>query len=545
MGVMKNNSLKKLLIELKNWFSLKAETVFSVNGKLPENGNIVVDEVDRADNLNTEKMLQVDGTAVIRSSGKNASIKDGDAFLLRVEGNRVNNSFDPTCITTAVTGEDIEVSIDRDAFVAAVVNSTTVTFNYITAWSPALADYGLTVLGNPESGNKIVVTYDKQKLGRIYAAKPTAMRSTGWNLYDHTRGYARLCKYSSQSGALFMVGGTYTGLAFSLTLNGARETITPVNGKFSLPSGATEGYVHVSGGNNTNTYIINMWDDWTSGYSGEFKAYEEGVVDFSWPVGQYFANGMFQVGDVRDEIDLNTQMAISRIERKTLSNLTTVMASGRPYEYDMDYVYVVREEPVVTRISDEHYVDGYYVANDHGNEFFDTTPENVAVQFSTLYGSNIKNKLERDVLTISEQTLTEEQKTQVLTNIGAAPSSVSDHISNLSAFENKSIANNLTTSTSGFVLDARQGKTLNDKFSGCWKEGSEAKKITLGSGFWIVVTRFNATVNSMWVIYAYSGNSMGSSNVFNTASITLSMGSNYVLTLSGNISTVRAIYVGS
>lgn len=35
--------------------------------------------------------------------------------------------------------------------------------------------------------------------------------------------------------------------------------------------------------------------------------------------------------------------------------------------------------------------------------------------------------------------------------------------SSVSAFAGKAIANNLTTSTEGYVLDARQGKVLNDR----------------------------------------------------------------------------------
>lgn len=453
MGVLKNDSLKKLLKDLKDWFALKAQTVFSVNGTTPVNGDVSIESVDRADNLNTEKMLQMDGTAVIRSSGKNASIKDGDAFLLRILGNRNHGSYEPTCITVEVTQaqrtegeEEIEVNVDRDAFIAATVNDAVVTFNYTSSWSPALTGYGVTVTGTPKSGDSIKVTYVNSRLGKIYPAKPTAMHSTGWNLYNNASGYkyARVCKYSNRSGYLFRVGGTYTALKFSEILNGTKTTITPTNGQFNLPNNATEGYIHVTGGNDTNTYILNEWDDWTGGYAGDFKAYEESVIDLSWAVNEYFPNGLYQVGNVRDEIDLNTQTCISRIERKDLNNLASVIASGRAYEYDMDYVYVVREEPVVNRIPDAHYIDGYYVANDHGNEFFDTTPENVLVMFSALYGSNIKNKLERDVLTISEQTLTSAQKTQVQANLGL------------------SVTNDLTTSTSGHVLDARQGKALSD-----------------------------------------------------------------------------------
>ena len=53
MSVLKGRSLKTLLNDLKNWFALKAETVFSVNGNYPVNGNAYVKEVDLAINMSS------------------------------------------------------------------------------------------------------------------------------------------------------------------------------------------------------------------------------------------------------------------------------------------------------------------------------------------------------------------------------------------------------------------------------------------------------------------------------------------------------------
>ena len=57
-----------------------------------------------------------------------------------------------------------------------------------------------------------------------------------------------------------------------------------------------------------------------------------------------------------------------------------------------------------------------YTANDHGEEYF--TGTDVAPTAVLMYGVNLRNKLERDVLTISQQTLTDAQKAQVKQNIG-------------------------------------------------------------------------------------------------------------------------------
>lgn len=488
MSVMKGRSLKTLLIDLKNWFALKAETVFSVNGNLPNDGNVYVKQVDLANNLASDKTQQSDGEFVIRASGGNASIEDGDAFVLKIMGNRVHNGYvaeqlnmtvipiprvapDPitavidnavfeayvetagtytltydngwsatpatygiTVSGTPLDGDEIGVvwdgetdpvmtvtaprtapdpitaTIDRDTFVAYVSQSGTITLTYTTAWSADPELYGITVVGDPVGGDQIQVVYVKEDRGTIIQADPSALKSTGWNLYNHTLGYARVCKYSETYG--FRIGGTYSAVSFSETVNGTQETITPVDGMFTVPS---NGYVFVLGGNNTDTYIINAWSDWTEGYVGSFKAYEESVVDISDAMNTYFPYGLMRVADIRDEINLNTLTAISRIGRMayTAENLASAIASGRAYEADTNYIYIVKATEDVNTVV----VDGSYTVNDHGNEIFYGSV--VACYLETLYGNNLKNKLERDVVQISQQTLTSAQQAQVRTNIGA------------------------------------------------------------------------------------------------------------------------------
>jgi hypothetical protein len=130
-----------------------------------------------------------------------------------------------------------------------------------------------------------------------------------------------------------------------------------------------------------------------------------------------FTAGLLAIGEIRDEINFNIQKAISRIQRINFSDadLATVIASGRPYDTDENYIYVVRETPIEYNFD----VDGSYTVSDHGIEFF-TSTTSIPVVCETLYGQNLKDKLRMDVLTISQQTLTDPQKAQVLDNIGAA-----------------------------------------------------------------------------------------------------------------------------
>lgn len=404
--------------------SLKSKMVFSVNGEEPVNGDVTLLEVPLAMNLSSDKTQESLEEFIIRTSGGSASISDGDAFALRILGNRVHEGYVPESLSMDVAmaervapSEPIEATIDRDMFVSHVAQSGVITLTYTTVWSANPALYGVTVTGTPVSGDTITITYYKEERGTIKVATPTALKSTGWNLYNHAAGYAYLTKYSSQYG--FRIGGAYTALQYSETLTGTKTTVTPVDGVFMIPD---DGYVWVTGGNGTDTYIINQWSDWTEGPAGEFKAYSETVVDLSTVMSTYFPNGLLRVDMVRDEINLNASVAISKIDRMAYSaeNLAAAKASGRAFEYDTNYIYIVKASYVTNAIV----LDGSYTASDHGNEFF--MGSEVPVYLETMYGNNLKNKLERDVVQISQQTLTNAQKEQVRSNLSAASQAAVD-----------------------------------------------------------------------------------------------------------------------
>lgn len=316
-----------------------------------------------------------------------------------------------TVTAPRVAPDGISATINRDTFVGYVSESGVTTLTYTTMWSANPALYGVTVTGTPVSGDYITITYYKEQRGTIAVATPSAFKSTWWNLYDHTAGYAYLTKYSTQYG--FRIGGTYTALQYSETPTGTKSSITPVDGVFTIPG---DGYVWVTGGNNTNTYIINQWSDWTDGPAGEFEAYSESTINLATIMNTYFPYGLLRVGVVRDEINVNASLAISKIDRMAYNaeNLASAKASGRAYEYDTNYIYIVKASYDSNSIT----LDGDYMASDHGNEFFVGT--SVPVYLETMYGNNLKNKLERDVVTISQQTLTSAQQTQVRNNLSAA-----------------------------------------------------------------------------------------------------------------------------
>lgn len=390
--------------------------VRSVNG-IPRdaNGNVRITNVETANNLVADDAQSNLGIFAIRSSGGTTSVANGSAWLARLRGHMehtgvVQEVLD--CQVNAATREEgvtpITATIDPAAFKAAVSESEVITLTYTTEWSANPELIGVTVTGTPVNGDEIVITYVKADRGTITPATPTSFRATGWNLYSHASGYARVVKYSTEYG--FRVEGAYTSLAWSETLNGARQSISPAGGNFNIPG---DGYVWVTGGNATSTCIYMTWSNWTDGHEGSFAAYSESVINLSSLMSQHFPDGLLAVGAVADEIDFSLQTATANIEVMAYSEeaIAELEAEGRAYEADTDTIYAVRQTPQVTAIQ----IAGQYTVNDHGLEFFGGT--DVGVEALILYGQNLRDKLRTDVLTISQQQLSAAQKAQVQDNL--------------------------------------------------------------------------------------------------------------------------------
>ena len=395
------------------------QRVKTINGEGPDaSGNVEVNHTLTADNLTSSQSQNSIGEWTRRTSGGAASISDGTAWMSGIRGNRSHVGYVPEVLNMTVTtapreaGEDpITATIDRDTFVAYVEESSTINLVYTTGWNISPTLYGVTVDGTPVSGDQITINYTAEDRGTIIQANPQRMVSTGYNLYNHELGYAIGLKYSEQYG--FRIEGTYTAVKYSSTESGSKTTLVPVDGLFDIPA---NGYIWVEGGNDTDTEVYMTWSDWQLGRTVSFSPYTEGVIDLAIVMEENFPYGLLRAGDVRDEIDFNTGLAISNIQRLEYSeeNLESARASGRTYEYDTNYIYLERALPVTTEVE----IDGEYNVSDHGLEYF--TETSVAVYAIVLYGNNLKNKLERDVLTISAQDLTSTQQEQARDNIGAA-----------------------------------------------------------------------------------------------------------------------------
>lgn len=391
-----------------NWERLDgllAATPETVNGVAVTGGtrNIQVDEVPLADNLTSDKTQYSQGYFIERTSGGSAPIEDGSGTLVSIMGNQTHTGVVNESITLTVTpaereeGVDpITATIDNDTFKSQVTTSGTTSFFYSSGWNLDPATYGITVTGTPINGDAMSVVYVVGNRGTIHTATPSSFVSTGWNLYNNTDGYAKVVDYSELYG--YAIDGSYTLLEFATTINGARSTITVVDGNFAVTA---DGYVFVTGGDAT-TCIYPTWSDWQGGYSGTFQAYTASTIDIS-SVMVNFGAGLCRIGSVYDEINFNLQTAISRIQRLayTEENLAAVIESGVDYDADTSYIYAVRQTPVEYSFD----ISGIYTVSDHGIEYFNGT--SVACEVIALYGNNLKNKLEVDVLTKSQDVLSD------------------------------------------------------------------------------------------------------------------------------------------
>ena len=396
-----------------------AGTVKSVNSTSPDtNGNVQINKVPIADNLDSSIRQNSSGDYIVRTSGGSASLSDGPASLLRVMGNSVRTGYTPESIDFSVNSDSCDASITNMAtFRSEMGDSGTLTLSYTSSWSADPADYGITVVGTPDNGDSIVAVWVKEVRGTITNAEPTGFSVTGWNLFNQTAGCARVVRYSDDYG--YGISGTYTSLAFSATESGEQTTITPENGLFQVPS---DGYVWVTGGDST-TAIWTTWSDWTTGYQGTYQAYNKTTINLSAIMTALFENGLCSVIDVRDYIDVSGGYAYQWVDvlEYSAENLAVAENSGRPYTYDTDNILLAKASATVTALTNTLAINGSYTVNGHGIEMFEGTT--IPVGGVTSYGADLKNRLERDVLTISQQTLSDGQKAQARNNIGAAGNS--------------------------------------------------------------------------------------------------------------------------
>ena len=364
--------------------------------------------------------------------------------------------------------------------------------------------------------------------GVITAATPTSFRSILDNQFN--KASMILTGYTlSSTGAITESSGSYVcyihavgGLLTGYTIYDPNNSIVRVGWNDSIPTSSTTGIIVTSGGEivsditndptlsilvaNTNGYIIVACENiddltvhprWSGIHDTESSSYVQSSITIpvsdvngsQLPTATY---GFPSVNNIRDEINFDQRTYTQRIGYYPYSttNLGIVVGLEVPYIYDNNSIFYVLPNPVVYNLANT--ISSNYIVSDIGTEEFLGTV--VPVLTSTVYGQNLKDKLRRDVLTISPQTLTSTEKAQVLSNIGAAASG--------SYVQTSDIVNSLTSTATDAPLSAAMGKELKDnkadlvngrvpysqlpesamEFKGTWNASTNTPTITQGTG---------------------------------------------------------------
>ena len=378
---------------------------------------------------------------------------NGDLISIAWDGENA-----PVMTVTAPRQADPEISAVMDKAIARAYMQTggIVDIYYTTEWSEDPALYGITISGTPIAGDRLRINYTKWDRGIITTATPTAVKATGWNLYNSSTGRARCTRYSDTYG--YRIGGSYVSVEWADSLGGTRTAIEVTDGLFNVPG---DGWLFVNGGS-SNTYIYTTWSDWISSVPA-FESYSENGVDLSGVMALCFPHGLLALGEIWDEIDFNTQTAISRVQRIAYTDEAYAAAeeSGLAFDADRDYIYIERGTPVSYAIS----VEAGYTVSEHGLEFVEGSE--LAVLVAAMYGPNLRDKLERDVVTYSAQDMGASDQAQARANIGAAAAAELTSEASARATADGKIRSGLCYVEDGNTIAANANYTAG-KFI-CWK----------------------------------------------------------------------------
>lgn len=376
-----------------------------------------------------------------------------DTYGITVEG------IKETEVTASCSNDNLTISVDEAVFVQKMtgIGDTSMNITYDgESWSHNLTEYGISVSGTAASGDtiivnyqeatasaQIVVTYQEYITGTLRCTKPEMFKSVGLNHFNpdnvlsgytidaygnitaqagsyvawiHAKGGLETgyCVYDSLGGIVRLAFSDEVPTTSSLVDTGITQTLDSIS---STVMNETDGYIVVA---TTDVSRLCVHPHWSGYNDNVYEAYEESFVTIptndaennDLPIADY---GMPSIGSIADELNFATDTYIKRIGHMPFSeyNLSLIQEMGVSYDYDSnDLFYVLTEE--------EHYkiteMDAKYNVNDFGTE--ELLGTDIAADVTILYGANLRDKLRRDVLQISQQTLTAAQKTQVRTNIG-------------------------------------------------------------------------------------------------------------------------------
>ena len=381
---------------------------------------------------------------------------------------------DVVAFATYNQASHLSVSIDPvawklSALATAQAEGSTIIYRFIyenTKWKmlPLLTDaplnaYGVSISGDPIDDDQIIITYTKESLGHITYATPTSFKSIGLNAFnpiniindasidsegkivaepDCKVAFVKAVGDLGQGYTVYDQNGTIERVGIT-TLNPTIGVTTEINmhednggTSYDMAGSYASDYptklVNVRGFANDCYICISLTDTsklcvhprW-SGYENlTYEAYTESTVvlpttDLDGNTLTYVTNGLLAVRDIKDELNLDKSKFINYVGKLeyTAINLEQVQALGVDYIYDNEIILYVLPTPVEQSFSP---INTTYQVADFGTE--EIVGSEIAVKISVIYGQNLRDKLRTDVLTLSEQHLTDAQKQQVWRNLG-------------------------------------------------------------------------------------------------------------------------------
>lgn len=142
-------------------------------------------------------------------------------------------------------------------------------------------------------------------------------------------------------------------------------------------------------------------------------------------------------------------------------------------------------------------------------------------------------------LLTKEQTLTNAEKQAARGNIGLGDAAT------------KSVANNLNTTASGSVLDARQGKALDDKISKrsfdyyniAGNGGSASIELESNSRYFVIVDSTANTARDLMIVSCSSNGNIGVTRIVNPSNLAVDNGTANILKITCNATNGAQVYV--
>ena len=360
----------------------------------------------------TEDNVIVTDKAVITTTGGDKDINSSEegftAHLASIKGaSKVTGDFVHSAITnnyapTEETEYDFYVTVeDRDKFTAAVIENglagNNITLATVQSWLSL--DYGLASSGTPVGTETFTVTdpiYQTVDFPQI-----TSFNSTSWNLLTsgNTAGVIK--------GHRYMIRPSDPDVAPTAEIGSVAQTLEA----YTCSRGHLVPFTFVATatGDCTLTGASIVALVWSGKHCDRTTNTEYSLSTISIPAAYQTLRA---IGNVCDELTPTSYR--KRISSVPMTGENLVITANMERIVTSTYIYYV-DDLQVAALS----LDWSFTANDFGEMYFVFGGSVVMpIEFTAIYGANLVDKLARDVLTKSSQTLTNAEKAQVHTNLG-------------------------------------------------------------------------------------------------------------------------------